>query len=472
MEQTLIYGDNKVSKKNLKNLGIVNEQLMYMNNKGILKKAGEFIYQIIKIDEFKTLVLKKLIETNSGFLTEKDLNYLSITPIERRRLRAYGIATQQNGNFVVNGKIENIFLCRPEIDMILYKYLYKESMKKNNLIESRDYLKKYAEICDALNIESDYYYQLSLLNNEIEKQTLTEEQLYNYNILRKRYRKAKSNKRYKDALEIAYECYKINRGSIEATMIAEARINAGNSSNSKILRFLEEAIVKDPTNPTPYKYLGSMYIKMGMSKEAVSINEKYISLDKNSSYDGYIQLFNAYLINNDIKSAHHLLSQVLFIIPNSLIDKFIQNCITVTKKCIAKEYSLSRVQNLRLRELNNLRDTLLKESCFTINDSIENDDENNKYISLENDLEELLIPNEENVVNLKNIESYISNLNVSNEQKNIAMLRASLVLAKNNYVDKSNSLILKVERSKDKDEEVLEQLFEVRNKIKLLNKGI
>ena len=40
MEQTLIYGDNKVSKKNLKNLGIVNEQLMYMNNKGILKKNG------------------------------------------------------------------------------------------------------------------------------------------------------------------------------------------------------------------------------------------------------------------------------------------------------------------------------------------------------------------------------------------------------------------------------------------------
>ena len=471
MKSTLIFQYNNVLKKSLLNLGFSNKELKQLVYQNVLHSKSEEAYLILNKEEFQLIILKKILEFGRVVLTDDELEFLNIDPIIQKRLFAYGIAKRIDLNRIcVTGDINKLTIQRPEIDMVLYKKLYKESLFDNNYILAKEYLQKYIEICEVFNIEGDYYYALTRVNNNIERQVLDDKKMSLYCQLRKKHKNLNVKKDPEAAVAIAFACYKINPGSIEAAKVGASQLALKNIDYDRCIAFFYESIEKDNLNPYAYRYLGKLYLKMKMYKEARPVIEKYICLDKNCNYDGYVDLFNLYLETNEVGLAHNLFERMISIFSKKNSKKIINECIKIIKRCITKEINSNKPNLERVTELNNLKSTIIKEISFGVDVFGEIEQDNKKYSNLEQDIIELLKPNDNNIIDTKLVDSYILNLDVSEEEKNLIILRSSLVLARNNYFDKANSYIVAVEKNKQKSNFVKQQLDFVRKEIKLIKR--
>ena len=470
IDETLITRENIVKKKKLYEIGFVGSELNQIINKNILKKVNKNDYLIIDLNKFKVILLNKLLTFDRTIITQEELNYFGLTEFEQKKLCAYRIIEKiDDFRFKVIGDFAKLNGSLPEIDWFLYKRLYKESLTLNDLESAYKYFKKYIEFCEILNFEGDYYYTLAMLKNEIEKSKLDSIELAEYSNSIKNYKKFINRKEYAKALTMAHKCYDINSGAMEAIRIAKVRLLLNKKDTNKILEYLQEAIRKDNINPLAYKYMAQVYLKTEDYSNCINALKKYSSLDKNTNYDYYVNLFSVYLKLNDITAAHKLFSDALLIIPQKLLTSFINECVKLIKINIAEEFRRNN-SSKRLTELNCLQTSLIKEFGYGADIFKEEEQKDLKYSNLESDIALLLRPDSNNVVSLNKVDTYISNLEVNEEEKSLILLRTSLILAKSNYVDKANSYVIAVEKTHNKTDIVLKQLDETRKSLKLIKK--
>ena len=468
MEDKLITTENIVEKKKLYDLGFCGNDLCNIINNNILKKIDKNHYVVLDLNKFKILLLNKLLDFDRTIITQEELNYFGLTQIEQKKLCSHRIVERiDDFRFRVIGKIDNLNQDMPEIDWFLYKQLYKESLSLKDLESAQKYMEKYISFCELLNFEGDYYYKLSMLRNDIDKSKLTSKELTQYSNLIKKYKTFIYRKQYEKALTMAHRCYDINPGAMEAIRIAKIRLLLNKKDTDIITEYLVKAKEKDKTNPLIYKYMAQVYLKKEDYKKSIYYLNEYFSLDKNTNYDYYSSLFGVYLKINDISAAYKLFSDAIFIVHKKQLTLFIGECLKLVKNNISEELKL-HTNSTRLTELNCLKISLTKELGHDIDVFSEKEEENIKYTDLENEIQLLLEPDCNNIVDLKKIDKYISNLEVPLTEKNLIILRSGLILANNNYFKKAKEYIEMVEKNNTKSELIIEELNNTRRELKLI----
>lgn len=466
MEFELIDEHYNVLEISLLNLGFNKLELNKMIEEQILVSIDNDCYKVLNKGFFKLMVLKKLLEFERKIITDDELDYIKLPEIDRKRLFAYGIGKRLDSDRIeIVGNIEDISKYRDEIDWYLYYQLYEKYLKQGEYSNARASLIKYIEICEAFGFIGDYYYKLSDLNNLIFESRMDYTKLSNYCSLKEELlREKETGNRY----SILKAATNFNYFAHSSYSNLEAGISLLKVSDYKnAVNCLKHSLKHNPKSPLPYKYLSMCYTQIKDYNNALSTATEYIQLDKNTRKDGYVQLFNIYLLMDKIDLAQELFNYCIGIIDNpETLKWFVNSC---KKKCIQKISRCVKSKNMQInrsRSLFELLNSITKEIDFK-----------EEYLSMEQEIlndefsltiEKFLKPNSDKIVETKKIDEYISNLKVDDEKKNILLLKACLVLASNNYLEKSNEYLKNVEKIKNKSDFLKKELLDTKKNLKLI----
>lgn len=454
---------NNVIRSKLLELGFDNDYINLMINNGILEEHNNK-YKILNIDLFNVNTLNKVLEFERSVLTPSELEYLGISDYNKERLISYGIATLlSDGRIKIIGNINKLLSKRDEIDISIYKKLYKQNLNNDNIM-AREYLIKYINLCINFDVEGSYYYELFNLNNKIVEDSMSYDIMKKYNELNNDYKKFFDSSKLYKSMFTATNLNKLASTSYTLFILARSKFNLNDYKSA--IKYFKKAIKEDYYNVDAYKLLGRSYLVSDDYKNALESTKEYIKLDRNTKCDAYLQLFIIYLRLNDIDNAYDVYNYAISVIPKYKLSKFIDGA---KSKCKQKMFSLKESEKpdrKQIDKLSELLNTITKEVYFDYNEYKE--ERLNRKTDFSNKIEELLQPDENNSVDLRKIDEYIKAADIDLESKNLMLLDASLILARNNYMDKSLVYLKQVEHSKNKSSEVKNKICDVEKKIKIL----
>ena len=466
MEFELIDEHYNVLEISLLNLGFNKLELNKMIEEQILVSIDNDCYKVLNKGLFKLMVLKKLLEFERKIITDDELDYIKLPEIDRKRLFAYGIGKRLDSDRIeIVGNIEDISKYRDEIDWYLYYQLYEKYLKQGEYSNARTSLIKYIEICEAFGFVGNYYYELAELNDMLFEYRFDYYKKDKYCYLKEELLKEKETGSRYDILKAATNFNYFAHSSYSNLEAGISLLKVSNYKNA--VNCLNKSLKHNQMNPIPYKYLSMCYTSLKDYNNALFNAKKYIQLDKNTRNDGYVQLFNIYLLMDKIDYAQELFNYCIERIDNQeKLNIFINSC---KKKCIQKishSVKSNNMQMNRSRSLFELLNSITKEINFK-----------EEYLSMEQEnlndefrltIEEFLEPNSDKIVDTRKVDNYILNLEVPDEEKNILFLKASLILASNNYFEKSNEYLKNVERTKNKSDSLKKELLETKKSLKLI----
>lgn len=452
-----------VLRSKLIEVGFNNDEISLMINNNILEDCNNK-YKIIDIDLFNVFTLRKVLEFERNILTLSELDYLGISDYNKERLISYGIITLlSDGRIKVTGDVNKLLSKRDEIDISIYKKLYIENLNNDN-IKAREYLEKYIDLCINFDIEDSYYYELFNINNKIVEDSISYEIIKKYNELKNDYKRFSDSFKLYKSMFTATNLNKLVSTSYTLFILAKSKFNLKDYKSA--IKYFKRAIKEDNYNVDAYKLLGRAYLVSDDYKSALESTKEYIKLDRNTKCDAYLQLFIIYLRLNDINKAYDVYNYAISVIPKHKLSKFIDGA---KSKCKQKIFSLKESEKpdtKQIDKLSELLSTITKEVYFDYNEYKE--EKLNRKTDFSIKIEELLQPDENNSIDLRKIDEYIKTADVDLESKNLMFLEASLILARNNYMDKSLIYLRQVEHSKNKSSEVKNKICDVEKKIKIL----
>lgn len=452
-----------VLRSKLIEVGFNNDEISLMINNNILGDYNNK-YKIIDIDLFNVFTLRKVLEFERNILTLSELDYLGISDYNKERLISYGIGTLlSDGRIKVTGDINKLLSKRDEIDISIYKKLYIENLNNDN-IKAREYLEKYIDLCINFDIEGSYYYELFNINNKIVEDSISYEIIKKYNELKNDYKRFSDSFKLYKSMFTATNLNKLVSTSYTLFILAKSKFNLKDYKSA--IKYFKRAIKEDNYNVDAYKLLGRAYLVSDDYKSALESTKEYIKLDRNTKCDAYLQLFIIYLRLNDINNAYDVYNYAISVIPKHKLSKFIDGA---KSKCKQKIFSLKESEKpdtKQIDKLSELLSTITKEVYFDYNEYKE--EKLNRKTDFSIKIEELLQPDENNSIDLRKIDEYIKTADVDLESKNLMFLEASLILARNNYMDKSLIYLRQVEHSKNKSSELKNKICDVEKKIKIL----
>lgn len=452
-----------VLRSKLIEVGFNNDEISLMINNNILEDCNNK-YKIIDIDLFNVFTLRKVLEFERNILTLSELDYLGISDYNKERLISYGIITLlSDGRIKVTGDVNKLLSKRDEIDISIYKKLYIENLN-NDKIKAREYLEKYIDLCINFDIEDGYYYELFNINNKIVEDSISDEIIKKYNELKNDYKRFSDSFKLHKSMFTATNLNKLVSTSYTLFILAKSKFNLKDYKSA--IKYFKRAIKEDNYNVDAYKLLGRAYLVSDDYKSALESTKEYIKLDRNTKCDAYLQLFIIYLRLNDINNAYDVYNYAISVIPKHKLSKFIDGA---KSKCKQKMFLLKESEKpdtKQIDKLSELLSTITKEVYFDYNEYKE--EKLNRKTDFSIKIEELLQPDENNNIDLRKIDEYIKTADVDLESKNLMFLEASLILARNNYMDKSLIYLRQVEHSKNKSSEVKNKICDVEKKIKIL----
>lgn len=452
-----------VLRSKLIEVGFNNDEISLMINNNILGDCNNK-YKIIDIDLFNVFTLRKVLEFERNILTLSELDYLGISDYNKERLISYGIITLlSDGRIKVTGDVNKLLSKRDEIDISIYKKLYIENLNNDN-IKAREYLEKYIDLCINFDIEDGYYYELFNINNKIVEDSISYEIIKKYNELKNDYKRFSDSFKLHKSMFAATNLNKLVSTSYTLFILAKSKFNLKDYKSA--IKYFKRAIKEDNYNVDAYKLLGRSYLVSDDYKNALESTKEYIKLDRNTKCDAYLQLFIIYLRLNDINNAYDVYNYAISVISKHKLSKFIDGA---KSKCKQKIFSLKeseKTDTKQIDKLSELLSTITKEVYFDYNEYKE--EKLNRKTDFSIKIEELLQPDENNSIDLRKIDEYIKTADVDLESKNLMFLEASLILARNNYMDKSLIYLRQVEHSKNKSSEVKNKICDVEKKVKIL----
>ena len=218
-------------------------------------------------------------------------------------------------------------------------------------------------------------------------------------------------------------------------------------------RYLTNALKINPTDPASLFDLAICSEKQGNINNSLKRWNQFQNVNRNTTYDGYLRICNLLLSNKRYKEATKIYEESL-------------KKLNRLSSCELKKYK-SSYHNLKKEYFSSKIDESKTEKNQELS-YLEQQDIDDLFQFYLFDITNMIITDGTSTINLDDLDHYIYNLQLNNENLSLLKLRTAKLLYENSYTKRAIRYIKEVESSKDKTPIVKDYLSSTKKQLTIL----